>query len=262
MREREGNFNNTELIGYFTGTTSKHNRRTALLVTRNRNILSTNTLTKARPKRLENCLAGRKSTSVMGCRARLSITICTLFNGKHASCKRRCAPKDLFHARNFNDVHANAGFCHTPPPKQAHAQYMLCRIILYREVRARAPRPQSAQKGPGRGRPGIAKGPRVSPGASSLGSADGAVHRSAAPCPPTDFLRSTLGARGLSFRVRNGTGRAPPALAADRWAAPPAWGLGPPRALRAAQRAEDTETSRDRRHRRFERWAPAVSSDG
>ena len=109
-----------------------------------------------------------------------------------------------------------------------------------------APRPQSAQKGPGRdrlrGRPGIAKGPRVSPGASSLGSADGAVHRSAAPCPPTDFLRSTLGARGLSFRVRNGTGRAPPALAADRWAAPPALGLGPPRALRAAQRAEDTET--------------------
>ena len=77
-------------------------------------------------------------------------------------------------------------------------------------------------------RPQIAKGPRVSPGASSLGSADGAVHRSAAPCPPTDFLRSTLGARGLSFRVRNGTGRAPPALAADRWAAPPAPGSSTP----------------------------------
>ena len=48
----------------------------------------------------------------------------------------------------------------------------------------------------------------------------GAVHRSAAPCPPTGWTRSTLGARGLSFRVRNGTGRTPPAMAADRWAAP------------------------------------------
>ena len=48
----------------------------------------------------------------------------------------------------------------------------------------------------------------------------GAVHRSAAPCSPTGFPRSTIGARRLSFRVRNGTGRAPHALAADRWAAP------------------------------------------
>ena len=48
----------------------------------------------------------------------------------------------------------------------------------------------------------------------------GAVHRSAAPWPPTGRTRSTLGAMGLSFRVRNGTGRAPHALAADRWAAP------------------------------------------
>ena len=48
----------------------------------------------------------------------------------------------------------------------------------------------------------------------------GAVHRSAAPWPPTGWPRSTLGAMGLSFRVRNGTGRAPHAMAADRWAAP------------------------------------------
>ena len=48
----------------------------------------------------------------------------------------------------------------------------------------------------------------------------GAVHRSAAPWPPPGRPRSTLGAMGLSFRVRNGTGRAPHALAADRWAAP------------------------------------------
>lgn len=51
-----------------------------------------------------------------------------------------------------------------------------------------------------------------------------AVHRSAAPCSPTGFPRSTIGARRLSFRVRNGSGRAPPAMAADRWAA-----LRPPR---------------------------------
>ena len=48
----------------------------------------------------------------------------------------------------------------------------------------------------------------------------GAVHRSAAPCSPTGFPRSTIGAVRLSFRVRNGTGRAPHAVAADRWAAP------------------------------------------
>ena len=46
-----------------------------------------------------------------------------------------------------------------------------------------------------------------------------AVHRSAAPCSPTGWPRSTIGARRLSFRVRNGSGRAPPAMAADRWAA-------------------------------------------
>ena len=64
----------------------------------------------------------------------------------------------------------------------------------------------------------------------------GAVHRSAAPRSPTGSPRSTIGARGLSFRVRNGSGRATPALAADRWAAPA--GPGGPRALRAAQRKE------------------------
>lgn len=46
-----------------------------------------------------------------------------------------------------------------------------------------------------------------------------AVHRSAAPCSPTGFPRSTIGAGRLSFRVRNGTGRAPAARTADRWAA-------------------------------------------
>ena len=53
----------------------------------------------------------------------------------------------------------------------------------------------------------------------------GAVHRSAAPWPPTGWPRSTLGAMGLSFRVRNGTGRAPHAMAADRWAAPTVLGV-------------------------------------
>ena len=61
-----------------------------------------------------------------------------------------------------------------------------------------------------------------------------AVHRSAAPCSPTGFPRSTIGAGRLSFRVRNGTGRAPAARTADRWAALRPGGARVP--LRAAQR--------------------------
>lgn len=38
----------------------------------------------------------------------------------------------------------------------------------------------------------------------------------AASCSPTDLLRSTIGARGLNFRVRDGTGCASPAMAAGR----------------------------------------------
>ena len=38
----------------------------------------------------------------------------------------------------------------------------------------------------------------------------------AASCSPTDCLRSTIGARGLNFRVRDGTGCASPAMAAGR----------------------------------------------
>ena len=37
------------------------------------------------------------------------------------------------------------------------------------------------------------------------------------PCP---LGHSTIAVPGLSFRVRNGTGRAPHAMSADRWAAP------------------------------------------
>ena len=39
---------------------------------------------------------------------------------------------------------------------------------------------------------------------------------SATSCSPTDSLRSTIGARGLNFRVRNGTGCASPAMVADQ----------------------------------------------
>ena len=70
-------------------------------------------------------------------------------------------------------------------------------------------KPVNAKRGRPRGLPLLSSSVRL-----------GAVHRSAAPWPPTGWPRSTLGAMGLSFRVRNGTGRAPHALAADRWAAP------------------------------------------
>ena len=92
----------------------------------------------------------------------------------------------------------------------------------------------------------------------------GAVHRSAAPWPPTGWPRSTLGAMGLSFRVRNGTGRAPHALAADRWAAPTVHGV---RCLltcpggRMAHRGGDSGASScpDRAH---ERWVPRAARCG
>ena len=59
---------------------------------------------------------------------------------------------------------------------------------------------------------------------------------SATSCSPTDSLRSTIGARGLNFRVRNGTGCASPAMVADQRGAFCCQGGGFRRALGAAQR--------------------------
>lgn len=92
----------------------------------------------------------------------------------------------------------------------------------------------------------------------------GAVHRSAAPWPPTGWPRSTLGAMGLSFRVRNGTGRAPHALAADRWAAPTvtvSWVSSTCPGGRMAHRGGDSGASScpDRAH---ERWVPRAARCG
>ena len=76
------------------------------------------------------------------------------------------------------------------------------------------------ERGPRRERARRARERRRAPQAACLrGPPRNAVHRSAAPCSPTGFPRSTIGAGRLSFRVRNGTGRAPAARAADRWAA-------------------------------------------
>ena len=94
-------------------------------------------------------------------------------------------------------------------------------------TRSRDPRgdqyPQTQKRGGPRGN--IPRGPPLR---------RSAVHRSAAPCSPTGFPRSTIGAGRLSFRVRNGTGRAPAARTADRWAALRPGGARVP--LRAAQR--------------------------
>ena len=49
--------------------------------------------------------------------------------------------------------------------------------------------------------------------------------------------RSTIGDGGLSFRVRNGTGRTPSSMAADRAGALPVR-VSPPATFRAAQRSE------------------------
>ena len=114
--------------------------------------------------------------------------------------------------------------------------------------------PAPGERGRARGRPGPRRG-RAPRGARDekregelaappprLACVDKAraVHRSAAPCSPTGFPRSTIGAVRLSFRVRNGTGRAPHAMAADRWAA-----LGPPTRVTRACPEGRTATSSD-----------------
>lgn len=52
------------------------------------------------------------------------------------------------------------------------------------------------------------------------------------------LLRSTIGARGLNFRVRNGTGCTSPAMVADQRGAFGCKGRASPGALGAAQRSE------------------------
>ena len=91
--------------------------------------------------------------------------------------------------------------------------------------RSPPPHEKRAPRGPRLNGMGRKKGaprrgcPRGAPAPEPAGYGSSAVHRSAAPCSPTGWPRSTIGARRLSFRVRNGSGRAPPAMAADRWAA-------------------------------------------
>lgn len=63
--------------------------------------------------------------------------------------------------------------------------------------------PRTAKGGrPARGRPPSAQ--------------ENAPRWSATSCSPTDLLRSTIGAGGLNFRVRNGTGCTSPAMVADQ----------------------------------------------
>ena len=86
------------------------------------------------------------------------------------------------------------------------------------------------------------------PGSQAGGPATANAPRwSATSCSPTDSLRSTIGARGLNFRVRNGTGCASPAMVADQRGAFCCQGGGFRRALGAAQRGFSTYTDpRDR----------------
>ena len=84
--------------------------------------------------------------------------------------------------------------------------------------------------GPGAGR---ARGPPRFP--HNRGAGHGNAPRwSATSCSPTDLLRSTIGARGLNFWVRNGTRCASPAMVADQQGVF-LFHKGFSRALRAAQ---------------------------
>ena len=68
---------------------------------------------------------------------------------------------------------------------------------------------------------------------------------------------------GLSFRVRNGTGRAPHALAADRWAAPTVTVSGvSSRALGAAWRIGEVTRGHPRARTAHERWVPRAARCG
>ncbi len=107
------------------------------------------------------------------------------------------------------------------------------------------------------------KGEAARPPPSQVMRRLGAVHRSAAPWPPTGWPRSTLGAMGLSFRVRNGTGRAPHALAADRWAAPTVTVSGvSSRALGAAWRIGKVTRGHPRARTAHGRWVPRAARCG
>ena len=68
---------------------------------------------------------------------------------------------------------------------------------------------------------------------------------------------------GLSFRVRNGTGRAPHALAADRWAAPTVTVSGVySRALGAAWRIGEVTRGHPRARTARERSVPRAARCG
>ena len=68
---------------------------------------------------------------------------------------------------------------------------------------------------------------------------------------------------GLSFRVRNGTGRAPHALAADRWAAPTVTVSGvSSRALGAAWRIGEVTRGHPRARTAHERSVPRAARCG
>ena len=69
----------------------------------------------------------------------------------------------------------------------------------------------------------------------------GAVHRSAAPCPPTVYtaVLSALGGLASGFGTGPGVPPLPWPLTGGR--RPPARGHPPPRALRAAQRVRDLQ---------------------
>ena len=69
---------------------------------------------------------------------------------------------------------------------------------------------------------------------------------------------------GLSFRVRNGTGRAPHALAADRWAAPTVSSVSgvSSRALGDAWRIGEVTRGHPRARTARERWVPRAARCG
>ena len=93
--------------------------------------------------------------------------------------------------------------------------YLMWRIPSWHAIPSRA----RAVRGP----PGLAppwratqRGGAPPTGRASSAKKENALRWSATSCSPTGLPRSTIGARGLNFRVRDGTGCASPAMVADQ----------------------------------------------
>ena len=118
-RKRERKLNNAALLRQLFCPTGQKNSRPAVLPSRNRNILAANAL-KARAQRLEHRLAGSKAASILSHGTRGGFAKLNFLGRENASEEPRRNLADTLHARNLNNIDADAGFCHHDPLWQSN----------------------------------------------------------------------------------------------------------------------------------------------